>query len=276
MTLDKLQPRYAAPAAAAGAEILLTLAHSSEPLPVAELAMRTGRTRSLVYRVLAELASRRFVVKTSEGYSLGVASVELGGAFLTSVPLLASIRAVLRRLADITSETANLAVPQADQVLYLLREEGELSAVAVSRLGKLLPANATAVGKALLAQMTEGEIEQIFASRLASHGRLSLLTPRTITSIGDLLLDVRRIRAQGFAEEIGETVVGRCCLAVNVPFGERGIESAAVGVSMAEHRFYQMRDEVLAELFKAKEDIEREVHARVAMGQAPSADEGPA
>lgn len=259
--------KYAAPAAAAAAETLLLLARTSGGVSVAEIATRTGRTKSLIYRVVAELESRSFVVRGPAGdYRLGVAAVELGGAFSASVPVLASVRQVLRRLAEFTRETANLGILQGDQVLYLAREEGDLSVVSVSRVGKLLPANTTAIGKALLADRSDDEVREIFAGRLAEHGELSPLTRRSRTSIDDLLQDLGEARAAGYSEEHGETVVGRCCLGVTVPFGERGATDAAISVSISDHRFGPMRDEILNRLLDAKRDLVTEHRARAAIG----------
>jgi DNA-binding IclR family transcriptional regulator len=258
--------KYAAPAARAAAEILLAIARSPAPLTTPEIAGRTEHTKSLVYRVLSELEDSHFVVRTPSGYVLGVAAVELGGAFLTSVPHLSSIRDALRELASLTQETANLGVLQGTDVLYLAREEGELSVVSVSRVGKLLPANATALGKALLAEMSDDAVRREFGPKLKVDGKLTALTPRTLVTLDHLLRDLGKIRARGYSEEQGETVVGRCCIAATVPFGDRGMETAAISVSVAEHRFQEMHGEILAAVLSARDRIAREGFARNAMG----------
>src|SRR5918992_6178742 len=192
------KPRYAAPAAACAADLLLVLARSDSALSIAQLSERAGYTKSLVYRVLGELEARDYVSKLPDGgYSLGLAVVELGGAFTASVPLMSSVRHVLRRLADRTEETVSLGMLQGDQVLYLMREEGARSVFAVSHVGKRLPANAVALGKALLSLKTEPEIRDAFASRLYAYGELAALTPKTITSLDALLEDLERARQRG-------------------------------------------------------------------------------
>jgi DNA-binding IclR family transcriptional regulator len=206
-----------------------------------------------------------FVARTPSVYSLGVASVELGGAFVTSVPLLSSIRDALTELAKITQETANLGVLQGPNVLYLAREEGELSVVAVSRVGKLLPANATALGKALLAEMSDDEVRREFEPKIKLDGELTALTPNTLVTLDELLHDLHEIRTRGYAEEQGETAVGRCCIAMTVPFGDRGIDTAAISASVAEHRFEQLHGDILSAVHSARDRITREGLARTAM-----------
>ena len=207
-------PRYSAPAAGCAADVMLALAREGAAT-LLELAGRTGATRSLLYRVLTELELRQCVARATDGrYSLGVATIELGGAYARAVPFMESVRRVLRELAFAAGETASLATLRGGDVLYLIREEGERSVFAVSAPGKLLPANATAIGKALLARRSDAAV----AERLSSHGpgELPRLTDRTIVTVDELLVDLARTRQRGWALEEGEAVRGRCCVAVAV------------------------------------------------------------
>jgi DNA-binding IclR family transcriptional regulator len=274
MSAAPAKPKYSAPAAGCAADILIALARRGVGLSVKDLTEHTGHTKSLVYRTLAELEPRRYVTKLDSGhYALGLATVELGGAFALQMPLMSSVRRVCRWLANQMEETVNLGVLQGDQVLYLVREDGGRSVFALSTVGKLLPANAVALGKALLALMTEERVRDIFAAQLQQHGQLTAITQNTITGLDDLVSQLARVRALGHAEEHGEAVAGRCCMAVTAPFG--GLEERAVGisVSMDEARFQHARDAVLTGLREARDQITREVRGRAAVGDEASATE---
>jgi DNA-binding IclR family transcriptional regulator len=267
----KPSTKYSAPAAACAADLLLTLARHGAELSLRDLTDQTGHSKSLVYRVLAELEPRRYVTKLDSGhYTLGLATVELGGAFAVQMPLMSSLRRVCRWLAERTEETVNLGVLQGDQVLYLIREEGLRSVFALSAVGKLLPANGVALGKALLALQTDAHVREIFAPQLERENRLTAITDRTITSLDDLIAELARVRAAGHAEEHGEAVAGRCCIAVTAPFGQLEGRSVAISVSMNEGRFHQARDVVLSGLEEARDQIAREVRGRAAVGNHPS------
>jgi DNA-binding IclR family transcriptional regulator len=260
-------PRYSAPAAACAAELLLVLARSESTLTLAELSARTGSSKSLVFRVLAELEARDYVSRLLDGtYSLGLAVIELGGAFSASVPLMASVRRVLRRVADQTGETVSLGVLQGAEVLYLMREEGTRSVFAVSHVGKRLPANAVALGKALLARKSDAEVRAV----LARASRLEALTPSTITSLESLLEDLAMTRARGHAEEHGEAVSGRCCVAVSAAFHQQGIDRVAISISMDEARFVAGRDTVIRALLAAGDQVTREARGRASIGEPPA------
>jgi DNA-binding IclR family transcriptional regulator len=251
--------------------VLLVLARSDSALSIAELSERTGYTTSLVYRVLGELEARDYASKRPNGgYSLGLAVVELGGAFTASVPLMSSVRGVLRRLADVTEETASLGILQGDQVLYLMREEGARSVFALSRVGKRLPANAVAIGKALLAEKTDAEIRATFAASLDGDGELAALTPTTITSLDALLDDLAHVRERGHAEEHGEAVRGRCAVAATAAFHQQGIDNVAISISMNEARFDLAHASILENLLEACDRVAREARGRAAIGEPQS------
>lgn len=272
MPVESRNPRYAAPAAACAADVLITLARSHAPLSMSQLAEKTASTKSLVYRVLAELEARDFVARDPAGmYSLGVVTVELGGAFSTSLPMMSSIRRLLRNLADSNGETASLGILRGDQVLYLMREEGERSVLAVSHTGKLLPANATALGKALLAQLGDDEVRAIFAGGDgAGHRQLQALTPHTITSLSRLLQELDGVRSRGYADEHQEAVLGRGCVSLAVPLGMPGMETLGISISMSEPRLAETEEEAVKQLADVRERISREARSRAAIGEAPS------
>lgn len=263
--------RYSAPAAGCAADVLLAMARTGAELSVADLASRTGHTKSLVYRVLAELERRRYVVRLESGtYSLGLATVELGGAFAAQMPLMSSMRGVCRWLAGLTEETVNLGILQGDHVLYLMREEGGRSVYALSFVGKLLPANAVALGKALLAVHPDDRVREIFTDQLNAEGHLAALTEDTITTLDELNENLAQVRRHGYAEEHGEAVVGRCCMAVTAPFGEHPDRTVGIGVSMDAARLHEAHDVVLGGLQEARDQIAREVLGRAAIGEEAS------
>jgi DNA-binding IclR family transcriptional regulator len=266
VSTERPKSTYSAPAAACAAEVLLALARSDAPLALGALTERTGRTRSLVYRVIAELEARELVRRDRDGrLALGVAAIELGGAYSASVPLMTSVRRTLRRLADTTGETASLGVLQGDHVLSLVREEGVRSVVAVSHVGKRLPVNAVALGKALLARLPDERV----AAQLGGADPLPALTPRTITSLDALYAELARVRASGVAEEHGEAVSGRCCVAVAADAHGRGFDAVAISLSMDEARWETTRDVVVPALLDARDRVERDARSRAAIGDAP-------
>jgi DNA-binding IclR family transcriptional regulator len=267
----KTKTKYSAPAAGCAADVLLALARRGAELSLSDLSAHTGHSKSLVYRVLAELEPRRYITKLESGhYTLGNATVELGGAFAVQMPLMSSVRRICQGLAELTEETVNVGVLQGDKVLYLIREEGRRSVFALSSVGKLLPANAVALGKALLALHTDDRVRELFAPQLQDRGALTAITESTITSLEVLVAELARVRHVGHAEEHGEAVAGRCCIAVTAPFGRLEGRALGISVSVDEARFDEAHDTLLNGLRDARDQIVREVRGRAAMGDEAS------
>jgi DNA-binding IclR family transcriptional regulator len=260
--------KYSAPAAACAADVLLALAREASVMTIAELVASTGATKSLIHRTLVELEQRQLVARTATGgWTLGLATVELGGAFAASVPMISSVRGVLRALADELGETVSLGTLAGDQALYLAREEGARSVLVVSRVGKRLPANAVAIGKALLAAESDNRVRARFAARLGRAEGLDSLTTQTITSIDALLEDLRWTRERGYAEELEEAVAGRCCIGVRLPLDLPELDDVAISVSMDRSRHAADDGTVHESLLAASGAIAREADARLALGE---------
>lgn len=75
-----------------------------------------------------------------------------------------------------------------------------------------LPAHATALGKALLAELTDAEVSGLLPTRLAA------LTGHTRTSRAKLLTELGRVRTDGYATEREEGTPGVACAAAAVPY----------------------------------------------------------
>src|SRR5882757_4617405 len=69
----------------------------------------------------------------------------------------------------------------------------QLTQSVVARRGgsKQLPASATAVGKALLAQLSDGQVREVYAR---PSSELRPLTPASLTTMDALLADLRQAR----------------------------------------------------------------------------------
>ena len=92
--------------------ILETLAEDDEGYRLSDLAVRTGLSASTVHRLLATLESRRFVQfdRAESKWHVGIRSFTVGASFARRRNFSAQAIPYLRKLRDLTRETANLAV----------------------------------------------------------------------------------------------------------------------------------------------------------------------
>lgn len=153
-----------APALTAGLGVLRLLAASTAPVPAAVIARRLGLPRSSAYHLLAVLTEAGFVAHYPDEhtYGLGVATFEVGTAYLRQDRLERLARPVLARLVATTRATAHLGILLGRDLLYLLKEQPARPLPLVTDVGVRLPAHLTASGRALLAALPAAEVDAIY------------------------------------------------------------------------------------------------------------------
>jgi DNA-binding IclR family transcriptional regulator len=195
-------------------DLLEIFAADPDWVSLAELHARTGVPRSSLHGLLRTLRDAGWIETDAGGtrFRLGVRALICGTAYLDRDPVMPYATDTLERVRARTGYTAHYARLSGDQVVYLETRESRRSEHLVSRVGRTLPAHATALGKALLAELTEAEVTGLLPTNLPTS------TDRTIGTRAALLAELGRIRARGYATEHDEGTVGVACSAAAVPY----------------------------------------------------------
>jgi len=207
-------------------QLLETFAAEDAWMPLAELHTRTGFPRSSLHGLLRTLLDTGWIEADASGtrFRLGVRALICGTAYLDRDLAIRHATEALEKLRDATGYTAHYARRNLDQIVYLETRESRHSQHLVSRVGRTLPAHATALGKALLAELTEGEVAELLPENLPA------LTERTITHRDKLLAELADCREIGYATEHEEGTLDVACVAV--PIGYRIPATDAMSCSM--------------------------------------------
>lgn len=204
--------RYTVDAAAKALDLLSAFSFREPRLSLADLAARTGIPRPTAFRLLTTLEQAGFVTKASGQYELGIKCFVLGNIVAASLDLRSRSQPHLERLRDATGETVHLAVLDAWQVLYLERlQTPHPIGFMRSRVGGIVPAYCTGLGKTLLAFKPEKAVEAWVATQT-----LKPMTRQTITSPRRLLRDLRAIRERGYGIDEQEHEIGVRCMAAPI------------------------------------------------------------
>ena len=198
--------RSGVPAARQTLALLQALARQPGPVQAAALARDLGLPRSTTYHLLAELIAAGFVVHLPEErrYGLGVTAFEIGSAYSRQEPLARLARPVLARLVDAVGHSAHLAVLHGREVLYVVEQRAPGRPPLVTDVGVRLPAQLTASGRAMLADLPLPHVRALFPDATAFVDRHGI-GPRRLSDLRRLLLAVRRA---GHATEDGEVTPG--------------------------------------------------------------------
>ena len=206
-------------------QILDAFRGSGSALGVSELSRCVGVPKSTTFRLLASLEQGGFVVRTGTKYKLSRRVFELGNRVDECLP--SGLRDValpfLSELFVASGRTVHMAVLDGADVVYLDKIHGHLAPPVPSTIGGRIPANCSALGKALLAHGTADTLRGYLGGPLARR------TPYSITEPGRLVNQLRQIRATGEAFDREEVLLGLTCVAV--PVMHRGRPVAAVSIS---------------------------------------------
>jgi DNA-binding IclR family transcriptional regulator len=139
------------------ADILEVFLRSGPELGVGEISRALDLKKATTHRLLSALRQRNFLAQdpASRRYRLGMKLWELGSAATRELDWVAQVKPYLERLTERTGETSHLAILDAGLVLYIESAESSRSVRMPSQVGKRAPFWSTAVGKALVAHLTE-------------------------------------------------------------------------------------------------------------------------
>ncbi|MGH3277542.1 MAG: IclR family transcriptional regulator [Trebonia sp.] len=211
---------------------LLQLVAERQALRVSEAAELLGVARSTAHRLLSALRRRDFLMqdKPNGVYRPGPALHAIGLAAISRIDIRRIAEPVLEQLRDTTRETSSLAILEGTVARFIDCCEG-LSAVRVgSRTGIVRLAHASAIGKALLAALPDAEFNRRYPSE-----ELPAATPASITTKHQLMLELARVRHQGYALNWEESSDGVSAVAVAL-VDAAGAPLAAVSVALPSMR----------------------------------------
>ena len=218
--------------------ILFHLGQHGPEMRIAEIASGLHLNKTTVYRLLSALERLDLVQRDpeKEQYRLGLKLHELGTKALRARTLQNEARRYLMEMSRACHEAVSLAVPGAGGIVCVARFDSPRTMISVrTPVGALFPAHCSAAGKAVLAYLSDEDVDAI----LLNNG-LARYTDRTHTQVADLKNDLRRVRQRGYALDEQELECGLNGVAAPV-FLSGARVLGAVGIAGPTQRF-QGRD----------------------------------
>jgi DNA-binding IclR family transcriptional regulator len=215
-------------------DVLEFLSRNGHEIGIAEVSEKMNMGLSTVHRILNTLKYRGYIIqnpKTAK-YRLGMKLFELGCEVQGTKNLIKTIRPYLRKLSKITNETANLAILEDNDVVYLdTIESSETLRTGIVR-GSRTVAHCTALGKALLACLSDRDFKQLYGN----DENLFSLTPKSISSMDDLEKELKKVKKLGYATDREESMIGINCVGVPI-LNHKEEPLAAISVTGPASRF---------------------------------------
>jgi IclR family acetate operon transcriptional repressor len=226
---------------------LLECLSDGQPRTVAELSGAAGISKAAAYRILHSFERRGLVVSYERvrRYTIGHGLLAYAETARRSDRLLATCRPVMRELWTHSGETVNLGIRSQDRVLYLEVIESSRGLRATGQAGSLDALHSTALGKAMLSRLPDGDL-----ARIIGRAELKARTVHTVTEPVTLLRSIGKARSDGFAIDDEENEIGMRCVAAPI-VGADGQPIGALSISGPTSRMTSDIVEALAEQLRA-------------------------
>ncbi|NKQ58161.1 IclR family transcriptional regulator [Amycolatopsis sp. K13G38] len=221
------------------------------PIGLRALAERMEVPRSSLYALLQTLVHRGWVRTDATGslYSIGVRALLVGTSYIDGDPRLAVALPHLDALLEQLGETVHFARLDGPDIVYLATRESRHYLRPFSRVGRRLPAHVTSLGKAILAERDDADVEKLLPPDWPA------LTEHTLDRPG-LLADLAVIRERGYAIDNEEGTVGLRCFGVALRYDTPVADAISCSVPVA-RLTPGTEEKIIGALLDARAAIER-------------------
>jgi len=170
-----------------------------------DLVRKTGLSKATVHRILSTFAKFAILERrdTTEKYTVGPALYTLGSLYLYTTDVLKALEPVTKTLNNLTEEAVNVAIYDKSNIVFVMREEPKYAFRFAIHIGTVLPAYATALGRAFLSELTESQVDSLYPQEA-----LHPITPKTITSREALKSALNEVKRTGTSIDIEGGVEG--------------------------------------------------------------------
>jgi len=176
--------------------IICSFSPNELELSASDLACKVGLPKSTAYRIVSCLTEFGFLEKNPVAgtYTVGPELYSQGSLYLSNASILNAADPVMKVLNELTAEAISVGILDKSNMILIMKEESKYAFRLTTHIGSILPAYASAIGKALLSELSDSEIE-----RLIPKETLQAVTPKTIATKAKLKRDLEEIRRTGVA-----------------------------------------------------------------------------
>lgn len=218
---------------------------------VTELANHIGVTKGTVHNHLATLGANDYVIKNEDDvYQLGFRFLDTAHHARNRIESYDLITQELDKLADETGEMALFTVEEHGKGVCIYRSFGKHAIETPLYVGYRSHLHRTAVGKAILSQLSAERIDEI----LDQHG-LPGVTENTITDRDELFDELEEIRETDVAYNREETIQGLIGIGMPILHHDEKINAAISVIGPVNRLDEQTLNETVLEAIRQRSNV---------------------
>ncbi len=234
-----------------GLAVLRVFSAETSSLTLSEVARLAGTSPATARRILHTFQALGYVTNDGRRFELTSKVLDLGYAYLSSLQLGELAQPAMELLSEQVHESVSAAVLDGDEIVYVARVPTTRIMSITLTLGSRLPALTTSLGRVLIADLGDDEIDK----RLADAA-VEARTASTKTDRDDLRQELTLVRAQGFAVVDEELEIG--VRSVAAPLRDRrgrAIAALNIGAQAGRVSMDRLLGEFVPQLLAAATDI---------------------
>lgn len=226
--------------------ILEAISHYNDGLGITEIGEKVGLHKSTVHRLLGTLIYKGFVEQDlmTNKYRVSLKLYELGSKRIEDLDILKISKSYTKGLMEEVNEVVHLVIRDDNHIVYIDKVEADNTIRMASTIGRRSPLYCTSVGKAMMAYMTDEEIDKIW-----KNSNIEKLTESTIVDFQLFKEELKKVKEQGYAEDDEENELGVRCVGAPV-FNHKGEVEGAISISGPTIRVTKDRVEKIADAVK--------------------------
>jgi DNA-binding IclR family transcriptional regulator len=231
--MKKIKTTYSVPAVDRMLDIIEFLSSNKTPSGITELSKALKINTNPIFRIMKRLVERGYVeIEASSGkYQLSTKFFTIGMSLYTRFELRQRARKHLEWLSGESGETAQIHIPDGDQMLVLDSVVPHASYFLQVVPGSRVYYHNNAFGKTILAFKDEKEIRALLPKNLPA------LTKNTLTDLNVLISQLQNVRKTGIAFDVEEYINGIFCIGAPV-FDIEGKAVAGLGITALTSRYH--------------------------------------
>ncbi|MGI8894611.1 MAG: IclR family transcriptional regulator domain-containing protein [Casimicrobiaceae bacterium] len=196
-----------------GLSILECLARAEGGLTLTDVAQRCSLPPSTAHRLLATLQKTGYVYQAGDLglWYVGLQAFTVGSSFLANRDFVAQSHVSMRRLMEQSGETANLAILDETEAVFIAQVQCREIMRLLVKLGSRVPLHASGVGKAIFAALPDERIDAILKVK-----GLPRITENTIVAPEIMWASLQVVRQRGWSFDDEEHALGTRCVAAPI------------------------------------------------------------
>ncbi len=198
---------------ARGLEVIRSFSAQAPRQTLSEVAAASGLTRAGARRILLTLQTLGYVETDGKLFALTPRILDLGFAYLSSMPIWNRAEPVMEALVQAVQESCSAAVLDATDIVYVLRVPTHKIMSISLGVGSRLPAWCTSMGRLLLSELDDAALR----TRLEASAP-EALTRYTVVDIDALVGKIAQARRQRWClvnQELEEGLISIAAPIVN-------------------------------------------------------------